>query len=91
MLKDLCSPYRRQFCTPPSTFEGFAGSAIQLQMLKDLPIMPKDAALIVVHALNPYGMAHLRRVNENNVDPRVRLISCVRPYNSPPRPTVHLT
>src|SRR5439155_11790360 len=48
--------------------EGFAGSAIQLQLLNDLPTLPKDAALIVVHVLNPYGMAWLRRFNENNVD-----------------------
>src|SRR5437879_4302877 len=31
--------------------EGFAGSAIQLQLLDDLPKLPKDAALIAVHAL----------------------------------------
>src|SRR6266700_5324396 len=48
--------------------EGFAGSAIQLQLVDDLPMLPKDGALIVVHVLNPYGMAWLRRFNENNVD-----------------------
>jgi hypothetical protein len=48
--------------------EGFAGSAIQLQLLDKLPVLPHDAALLVVHILNPYGMAWLRRVNENNVD-----------------------
>jgi Protein of unknown function (DUF2817) len=48
--------------------EGFAGSAIQLQLLKKLPNLPEDAALIVAHILNPYGMAWLRRFNENNVD-----------------------
>jgi hypothetical protein len=48
--------------------EGFAGSAIQLQLLRDLPSLSNDAALIAVHVLNPYGMAWLRRVNENNVD-----------------------
>ncbi len=48
--------------------EGFAGSAIQLQLVNDLPTLSKDAALIVVHVLNPYGMAWLRRFNENNVD-----------------------
>jgi len=48
--------------------EGFAGSAIQLQLLGDLPLLPADTALIVVHVLNPYGMAWLRRFNENNVD-----------------------
>src|SRR2546427_6902250 len=48
--------------------EGFAGSAIQLQMLDNLPSLPTDAALILVHVLNPYGMVWLRRANENNVD-----------------------
>src|SRR5262252_10184861 len=48
--------------------EGFAGSAIQLQLLENVPVLPPDAALVVVHILNPYGMSWLRRVNENNVD-----------------------
>src|SRR5262245_8496682 len=48
--------------------EGFAGSAIQLQLLRNIPPLAADAALILVHILNPYGMAWLRRVNENNVD-----------------------
>jgi len=48
--------------------EGFAGSAVQLALLSSEISIPDDAALIVVHCLNPYGMAWLRRVNENNVD-----------------------
>jgi hypothetical protein len=48
--------------------EAFSGSAIQLQLLADLPALPDDTALIIAHVLNPYGMAWLRRVNENNVD-----------------------
>ena len=48
--------------------EGFAGSAIQLRLLDNVPDLARDAALILVHILNPYGMAWLRRVNENNVD-----------------------
>ena len=49
--------------------EAFAGSAIQLQLLdQGPPVMPKDAALVLVHVTNPYGMAWLRRFNENNVD-----------------------
>jgi len=49
--------------------EAFAGSAIQLQWLKEgLPPPPADAAIILIHVVNPYGMAWLRRFNENNVD-----------------------
>lgn len=49
--------------------EGFAGSAIQLQWLTEgIPALPGDAAIAIVHMLNPYGCAWLRRVNENNVD-----------------------
>src|SRR5882724_1476621 len=48
--------------------EGFAGSAIQLQFLDSLPRAHAETAFVIVHVLNPYGMAWLRRVNENNVD-----------------------
>lgn len=48
--------------------EGFAGSAIQLRCLERMPDLSADAAILIVHVLNPYGMAWLRRANENNVD-----------------------
>lgn len=48
--------------------EAFAGSAVQLAALAQLPAPPAQCALVLVHTLNPYGMAWLRRVNENNVD-----------------------
>ncbi len=49
--------------------EAFTGSAIQLQWLaKGFPALSKDSGIILVHVLNPYGMAWLRRFNENNVD-----------------------
>ena len=49
--------------------EGFSGSAIQLQWLvRGLPDLPEDSAIVIAHIINPYGMAWLRRFNENNVD-----------------------
>jgi hypothetical protein len=51
--------------------EGFAGSAIQHQLLSeqwDGLELPGDTGLLLVHAVNPYGFAELRRVNEHNVD-----------------------
>ena len=47
--------------------EGFAGSAIQLNMMESGE-MPQDVCVVLVHALNPFGYAELRRWNENNVD-----------------------
>ena len=48
--------------------EAFAGSAIQLGLLDDLPTFVPGQALVLVHVLNPWGMAWRRRSNENNVD-----------------------
>jgi len=51
--------------------EGFFGSAVQAALLEDQlggwkP--PLGCALLLVHALNPYGFAWVRRVNEDNAD-----------------------
>jgi len=50
--------------------EGFCGSGAQVGMLasgihKELP---PNTALVLIHAINPHGFAHERRVNEDNVD-----------------------
>ncbi len=49
--------------------EAFAGAAIQLQWLDEgIRDVPENCAIVLVHVVNPYGMAWLRRVNEHNVD-----------------------
>lgn len=50
--------------------EGYAGSAIQLSLMDKLAKNPvfDDHAVIIIHAVNPFGMAWWRRFNENNVD-----------------------
>jgi hypothetical protein len=50
--------------------EGFAGSAIQTGLLRDgvAHRIPPEVGLVMIHAINPYGFAHVRRMNENNVD-----------------------
>lgn len=50
--------------------EGYAGSAIQTAMLHGMHCsgdLPKVRCMFI-HAINPHGMAHFRRWNENNVD-----------------------
>jgi hypothetical protein len=50
--------------------EGFAGSGAQITMIESLRFaaLPARTAVLVIHAINPYGFAWLRRVNEDNVD-----------------------
>lgn len=51
--------------------EGFAGSAVQHRLLAEQwegLELPPDVGLLLVHAINPYGFAARRRVNESNVD-----------------------
>jgi hypothetical protein len=48
--------------------EGFCGSAVQSQLVASQVGLPDDVAIMLVHAINPFGFSHLRRVNEENVD-----------------------
>ncbi len=50
--------------------EGFCGSGVQVGLLEsaDAPAVPAGVAVLLVHAINPYGFAWLRRVTEDNVD-----------------------
>jgi hypothetical protein len=67
----LGQPDARRFLLHSSGLHGveaFTGSAVQLALLEAAPAVPADCGLILVHVLNPYGMAWLRRTNENNVD-----------------------
>ena len=50
--------------------EGFYGSGCQIKWLQELDkrSLPADVAVVMVHAINPWGMAWLRRVNEDNID-----------------------
>ena len=59
--------------------EGYAGSAIQIAFLKLLEQQQQQTinltttyhnrpTIVLIHAMNPYGMKYYRRVNEHNVD-----------------------
>lgn len=52
--------------------EGFCGSGCQVGLLHDAAWIAeaqrRGVALLMIHGVNPYGFAHLRRVNEDNVD-----------------------
>jgi hypothetical protein len=52
--------------------EGFCGSGCQVALLQDetvvVAVRHSGAAVLLCHAVNPYGFSHLRRTNEDNID-----------------------
>ncbi len=52
--------------------EGFCGSGCQVALLHDenfiAAVDRAGVSVLMLHALNPYGFSHLRRVNEDNAD-----------------------
>ncbi|WP_051251635.1 M14 family metallopeptidase [Psychrilyobacter atlanticus] len=56
--------------------EGFAGSGIQTGLLQEgiTSKLTHDTSILMIHALNPYGFAHIRRFDEDNVDPNRNFI-----------------
>ncbi|NQY41644.1 MAG: DUF2817 domain-containing protein [Henriciella sp.] len=50
--------------------EGYCGSGAQVGLLSQgyFDELPADMSVIMIHAMNPYGFSHDRRVTEDNVD-----------------------
>jgi hypothetical protein len=68
--------------------EGFCGSGSQVALLHDTELHGRLAAegiaLLLVHAVNPYGFSHLRRVNEDNIDLNRNCVDFARPRPANP-------
>lgn len=48
--------------------EGYFGSGVQTGLLREGLVAPGNSKIVMLHALNPYGFAWDRRVNEDNAD-----------------------
>lgn len=50
--------------------EGYCGSGLQIGFLREgrFDDLPEGFGVIMIHAINPYGFSHDRRVNEDNID-----------------------
>ena len=63
--------------------EGFAGSACQLALLGDELLGRAGRggiAVLLVHAVNPYGFSHTMRTNEDNIDLNRNFNDFAQPY-----------
>ena len=75
------SPARRR-----TAIEGFCGSALQVDWIasRGRDPLPPDFAVLHLHALNPYGFAWLRRVNEDGVDLNRNFVDFAKPLPANP-------
>ena len=66
--------------------EGFLGSGCQIGFLREAIVgeRPQGSCLLLVHAMNPYGFAHARRVTESNVDLNRNFVEHDQPYPEKP-------
>jgi hypothetical protein len=63
--------------------EGYFGSGVMTGLLRSGAAPPSDARLVMIHALNPFGFAWNRRVNEDNVDINRSFIDHAHPPANP--------
>lgn len=64
--------------------EGFFGSAVQLALLERWKVQSPPVRCVLLHGLNPYGFAWLRRFDEHNVDPNRNFLLADEAYRGAP-------
>jgi hypothetical protein len=66
----LDAAYLLIICSGTHGTEGPCGSGCQLGLITEgfIAQRPASAAVLLIHAINPYGFSHIRRVTEDNVD-----------------------
>ena len=86
VLGDPGAPKRFVAISGTHGIEGYYGSGCQIDLLQELRgrDLPKDVSMVLVHLVNPWGTAWLRRVNEDNVDVNRNYVNFERalPVNS---------
>ncbi|WP_249674772.1 DUF2817 domain-containing protein [Pseudomonas abieticivorans] len=72
--------------------EGYYGSDCQSRWLESLAgrTLPDDVAIVMVHLINPWGTAWMRRVNEDNLDLNRNYLDFTQPLpDNPAYAAVH--
>lgn len=66
--------------------EGFCGSGVETALLASgfAQKLPPDTAMVFIHAINPWGFAWGRRVNEDNVDLNRNFLDHGKPHPENP-------
>jgi hypothetical protein len=74
-------------CSGTHGNEGYCGSGCQIGLIGEgiIGSRPQSVAVLLVHAVNPYGFSHTRRVTEDNVDLNRNFIDFSKPPPDNPR------
>lgn len=66
--------------------EGFCGSGVQVDLLRNAAAarLPRGVAMLMIHAVNPYGFAWCRRVTHENVDLNRNWVDFTQPLPANP-------
>jgi hypothetical protein len=67
--------------------EGFFGAAVQAALMENVLTAwtpPEGAAVVLIHALDPFGFAWVRRTNEENIDLNRNFLIHGAPYRGAP-------
>ena len=86
VLGDPCAPSRLVVLSGTHGVEGFHGSDCQIALLDSLRThgVPEGVSVVIVHLVNPWGTAWLRRVTEDNVDLNRNYVAFDRPSRLTP-------
>ena len=74
-------------CSGTHGNEGYSGSGCQIGLIREgiITTRPQSVAVLLVHAVNPYGFSHIRRVTEDNVDLNRNFLDFSKPSPASPR------
>ena len=74
-------------CSGTHGNEGYCGSGCQIGLIGEgiVGSRPLSVAVLLVHAVNPYGFSHIRRVTEDNVDLNRNFLDFSKPPPDNPR------
>lgn len=76
------APNMLVLCSATHGVEGYCGSGAQVSWLRQrgAASLPPDTGALLIHAVNPYGFAWTRRVNEDNVDLNRNFVDHAKPH-----------
>jgi len=79
-LGDPAAPKALLVVSGSHGLEGLPGSGAQLEILLRTALPSPEIKIVLVHAINPWGVSHGSRTNEDNIDTNRNFLDFSKPY-----------